>query len=424
MNRAIVLDITHLTSRRQARPHTGIDRVDIAIARMVSEGGAGQVLGLHAGLLGAKVVTRSHIASLVAGPTTASSEVDQDALLKEEIRSWIRTPDTGQKPAVPMARRRAGEAPFLRQQAWRLLHSNRGLTIPEEAIYLNAAPYGTPVNDYRWLDRRTDVKAVFFVHDLLPIDHPEFFPPQWQPTFRQMVSFVMRRADALIVASEVTRARVELELRRHPARKVAVVVAPLAAPPPFCREAAPDETLRQHPYFVMCSTIEPRKNHRTVLNVWQQLLRDNPSTTPALVLIGKRGWKDEAVAAMLDGSTNLRSRVLEVSAASDRVLHWLLSNAAAALMPSFAEGYGLPIVEALSLGVPIIASDMPLFREVSQGRATFCDPHMPEEWVRSICALTDRSGPSWKNASLQARAFRRPTTAVFSKRISELLGAL
>ena len=109
---------------------------------------------------------------------------------------------------------------------------------------------------------------------------------------------------------------------------------------------------------VICSTIEPRKNHLLLLEVWRELVRRDGPGTPKLVLVGGRGWKFEAVAALLDRSPALRGHVVEASGLTTPSLKRLLDGARALLMPSFAEGYGLPVVEAQIAGVPVIASDI------------------------------------------------------------------
>ncbi len=71
--------------------------------------------------------------------------------------------------------------------------------------------------------------------------------------------------------------------------------------------------MRDVPYFVVCSTIEPRKNHLLLLHVWRELVRRDGADAPKLVIVGSRGWKFEAVAALLDRSPALRGHVVEVS---------------------------------------------------------------------------------------------------------------
>jgi glycosyltransferase involved in cell wall biosynthesis len=298
-------------------------------------------------------------------------------------------------------------------------------SLPEASIYLNVAPFGTPGPIYfRWLRRRPDIKAVFFVHDLLPLDYPELFPSEWYRFHRQMISAMMERASGVIVASDAVRERVQRELSAHGASHVKVHVAHLPPGPTFRERSLGDPVLQAHPYFVMCGTIEPRKNHRLVLEVWRQFRREHSSSTPRLILIGKRGWMSDQTFAMLDNEVSLSSVILEASAVPDSVQHWLLSNACAALCPSRAEGYGLPLVEALSVGTPVVASAIPVFREVSQGFASFCHPGDLEHWKRTISSLSDRSACTWAAAEVRTRQFRPPTMEGYFTSVMQFLEAL
>nr|WP_296721657.1 glycosyltransferase [Erythrobacter sp.] len=121
------------------------------------------------------------------------------------------------------------------------------------------------------------------------------------------------------------------------------------------------------PTFVILGTIEGRKNHALLLSVWQQLIwARGAGAAPHLVIVGRRGWQADEVFARLD-RYEFAGRVTEVGPLDDRRLANILSGSRALLFPSFAEGYGIPLVEALAAGVPVIASDLPVFREIGQG---------------------------------------------------------
>jgi glycosyltransferase involved in cell wall biosynthesis len=138
----------------------------------------------------------------------------------------------------------------------------------------------------------------------------------------------------------------------------------------------------------MVGTIEPRKNHLTVLNLWRAIV-ESGYRGPKLVLVGGRGWLNDETTAMLDRCCAFEGVVAETSGLGDKALRTLISNARALLAPSFAEGYGLPITEALELGTPVIASNLPVFREVSQGDAILIDPNDGVAWRSAILALSD-----------------------------------
>ena len=117
------------------------------------------------------------------------------------------------------------------------------------------------------------------------------------------------------------------------------------------------------PYFVCIGTIEPRKNHLLLLNLWRQLAAERGALAPRLVLIGQRGWETGSAIDMLDRCPALRGLVIERNHLADSEMTRLLDRGARAVLPSFAEGFGFPMIEALGLGVPVLCSDLAALRE-------------------------------------------------------------
>lgn len=155
-------------------------------------------------------------------------------------------------------------------------------------------------------------------------------------------------------------------------------VAALLAP---AQLAAPDdEPPLTKPYFVMLGTIEPRKNHWLLLQLWRQLIERLGEAAPSLVIIGQRGWECENVVDLLERCEVLQGFVFEHSVCSDAELASWLHHARALLFPSFTEGYGMPLVEALSMGVPVLVSDLPAFREIAGDIPEYVDPLDGTRW--------------------------------------------
>jgi len=140
------------------------------------------------------------------------------------------------------------------------------------------------------------------------------------------------------------------------------------------------------PYFVTVGTIEPRKNHALLLDVWQRLGPD----APRLLICGARGWNNNAVFAALDSKP---ANVVELSGLTDSELAGVIKGAQALLFPSFAEGFGLPPLEALSLGTPVVCADLPVLTETIGANGIYLDPSNPSAWEMAVIALAgaDRS---------------------------------
>ena len=299
---------------------------------------------------------------------------------------------------------------------------NDHIALPQGAIYLNAAqllleyPFW-----FRWLERRPDVKPIFVIHDLLPLDFPEYWKSGYQRRFDRRIATATRYGAAFITTTEVVRERLAEELRQRGAGERPIHVAPL---PPSLPISNPhllhDSGLSAVPYFVVLGTIEPRKNHLLLLNIWRQF-SEQDGNVPKLIIIGARGWENEQTMDVLDRSKLIRRHVFEVSGLPSQDVQRLLANARALLMPSFAEGYGLPLVEALSLGTPVVASDIPVFHEVTQGCADFLHPLDGLGWQARISSLANADAAAERDDRRKASLFRSPSWSNYFSSIEGFL---
>ncbi|HFB98443.1 MAG TPA: glycosyltransferase, partial [Bryobacterales bacterium] len=126
--------------------------------------------------------------------------------------------------------------------------------------------------------------------------------------------------------------------------------------------------------------------HLLLLNIWRKWAHAGTRPLPHLFVVGRRGWENENIVDMLERCEAIRPWVHELGPLPQADVVALMKNARALLMPTFAEGLGLPALEARSMNVPIIASDIPVFREVLAGdrRATLLDPIDGPSWERAI----------------------------------------
>lgn len=261
--------------------------------------------------------------------------------------------------------------------------SGSGLAVRTTAQdrYINVAHTG--LHDARLLGRlaqRRTASAVM-IHDLIPLTHPEFCAPPARARHAARMEMVFEHASLVIANSRATADEV-LSLARTQGRPTPrVVVARLGISEAFLQGAAP---LRSDtPYFVCVGTIEARKNLALLMSVWRRLAEQMGPSAPHLVLVGLRGWENEAVIDHLERSDAACRLVHEVGVLSDEDLASLLLGSRALLAPSFAEGYDLPVIESLCLGVPVIASDIPAHRELAS-QAQLVDTLDGPGWLRAI----------------------------------------
>jgi glycosyltransferase involved in cell wall biosynthesis len=160
------------------------------------------------------------------------------------------------------------------------------------------------------------------------------------------------------------------------------------------------------PYFIVLGTIEPRKNHMLLLNLWGRLATTMPEP-PRLLVIGARGWENEQVVDILERSRRLHGLVEEHNRLDDSGVGALLTQARAVLVPSFVEGFGLPLAEALASGVPVICSDIPEFREIGRDTPDYLDPLDLMAWRDQVVDYS-RADSRRRAAQLQRLAHWQP----------------
>lgn len=429
MSRPVAYDVTHLVSRMAARGVTGIDRIDLAFGRHIAAAPNIDAVAAYCrrgapGVMAAptlrKIVRRAHLASWDDGASSGSDP--SFSLVRDWLGGALNQPDA--RPAtVPLL----GLGPWLAARYWaaRCRGARGGQGVPGDAVYLNIAEHWLEYPEYfDWLDNRPDVRAIFFIHDLLPLDYPEYFRPGYEAVFQRRFATITRHGTGFIVSTHVVGERLRAALAATRRKIAPIHVAPLPSPLGSDAEDPAVTAWPPHPYFVVVSTVEPRKNHLLLLNIWRELAARLGEQTPRLVLVGSRGWENEQVIDMLERCPPIAKHVFRVTRLSRQGLAWLVRHAQALLMPSFDEGYGLPVVEALGLGTPVIASDIATFREVAGDCATLLSPIDGKAWAEAVVALSRCDTASWRAAKAQALSFRAPTWESYFAGVDQFLRTL
>ena len=267
------------------------------------------------------------------------------------------------------------------------------------------------------------LKIVYFVHDIIPIVFPEYCPPTELSRDRRRMETAAKFADAIVVNSRDT-AEAYCKTFTNGRQPPSLVIAPLGVSLPSALPRGNERESAGRPYFVAVGTIEPRKNHLLLLNVWRNLRRELGKDAPRLILVGVRGWENENVVDMLERSPSLRGFVEERRRASDQELTQILAGARALLMPSFAEGYGLPLAEALTLSVPVLCSDIPSLREVGGDIPEYIDPLDGPKWRSLILEYLTQASVQRHAQLTRLAAWLPPTWEDHFRRFSALLGQL
>lgn len=414
MTRAICYDMTRLLTRVLNVAPNGIDRIDSALCRHVLFNGTGLRFGTTSTGFGSRLLSHAAARDALEGIEThwrETSAPDADLAYSHVV---ARIKQTSGRAAYHALAQTSRLPPTLGPDVkngirWLRRHglpffSAPGQNLPKSSIYLNVSQFPLWVaRSFEWLERRPDIKAVFFIHDLLPISMPEYFrEAEFERHRARMANFVRFGAAALVTTTTVADA-----LAAHVAtlgrRDLPVFIAPTPIAPVFSEPRVLDPDLEGHPYFVLCSTIEPRKNHLMILAAWREMVQRYGPSAPKLVLAGTRGWKYGLIVDLIERSPPLRDTVIAVSGLSTPGLKRLFDNALAVLMPSFAEGYGLPVHEALATGTPVIASDIPVFREINSPDLTLLSPLNGEAWLETVRTFVDRGRPGGEPPSRRSQ---------------------
>ncbi len=380
----ILIDVTRLLYRRVtgALP-TGIDRVGLEYVRRYGPGGR---------------------AVLSLGPfSIVLSRPDSDALFRS-VSEWS-------EPARGLVLKVVLKA-FL----WRWM----ALGVRGDTLF-NTGHTGLENPRYAWWLRRRGARVVVVVHDLIPITHPEYCRPAEPRKHRVRMGCAARVSAGIVANSEHTLAEFRSYCESAGLPVPASVVAWLG---PGLAGAIPGERPLAAPYFVVVGTIEPRKNHAMMLRIWQRLAESMGERAPKLVLIGQLGWNGAGVVDCLRRCEALRGIVIEQRRCGDKELATWLHHARALLFPSFAEGYGLPVTEALSQGVPVIASDLPVFRETVDDIPDYAPPSDVPRWETLVADYARADSPMRDAQVERMKSFRPPSWAAHFAAVDALLERL
>src|SRR3990167_4200812 len=247
--------------------------------------------------------------------------------------------------------------------------------------------------------KREGVGIVSVIYDLIPLTHPQFYDTRLVQIFNEWFNWITQTADGYVAISATVRDQVREELQRrlgpakadtlwfdyfHLGSELDLSEACAAVEPRLTRVFKTPE-----PVFLMVSTIEPRKNHDYLLDAFERAWASGSHAR--LCIAGRIGWKCDALLARVRNHPQLNQRLFMFNDLSDTSLEHAYSHASALVFPSWVEGFGLPLVEAMQRGLPAMGSDIPIFREIGCAFMAYFDLAEPQSLADLVTGF-ERSG--------------------------------
>ncbi|MBU0944949.1 MAG: glycosyltransferase family 4 protein [Proteobacteria bacterium] len=240
--------------------------------------------------------------------------------------------------------------------------------------------------------RRTPLRMLT-IYDIIPLIHPEYFADGFADEFRPIVESFSPQDDFLFTISECTKNDICSYFQMDPER---VFVTPLAAAADLYYPESDKVLIRavkqqfhipDGRYFLTLATVEKRKNLQMSMNCFREILKEPGCEDLSFVLVGTRGWKVKELLEEIDNDPILHNKVIFTGFVPDQYLSAIYSGAEAFLYPSLYEGFGLPPLEAMQCGLPVIVSNTSSLPEVVGDAGILVDPQDKDQICQAMLTL-------------------------------------
>lgn len=297
--------------------------------------------------------------------------------------------------------------------------------IPADAVFFDIDSAWNMPMQRGWLFPKLKARGVTVVphlYDLIPVTEPQYFHAQTMRQFLSWVTAVLQYADHIICNAEATKAALHTLCGTLDMKAPACTVVPLGAD--FAKasaDAADADTellgkLPQYRYLLMVGTIEPRKNHRLLLDAVPLLAKRGLK----VVFAGRIGWNMDTFAKEMTKHSQNGTDFFFAEAPSDATVRALYRSALAVVFPTKNEGFGLPIVEAYMNGTPVLASDIPVLHEVGGETADYFDNTSVDSLLKAVDRLLE-SEDAYRKKREEIAAYRPRTWDIAAREMTAAL---
>lgn len=398
LNHAVGFDVTRLFLGPLSQRPRGIDRVEMEYARWFLERYRGDVFGVLPTPWGIRCFDRARTLRAVNSLDELwgeDSSAHDDSAFRALLAALSPASSDASFTTEPtlstdsVARKMSRQLTLISSAGFSFGRSAKTM-LPRNSFFVSVGHLGLASSVFlNWLRERSDIRTVFMLHDTIPLESPNFVSSGARSFHSTLIRNAATFARGVIVPSNAARRSVEVALDGHGRNDIPITAIHLPPPRLFTTPVLATEPVVHGDFFLVCGTIEPRKNHALLFNVWRELAATLGTNVPKLVVAGAQGFMSKQIRSGLQMMHDVSPYVVFSSGLTSPAVKILTARARAVLMPSFAEGFGLPVVEALAMGTPVLASNLEVHREIAGSRARLLCPHEPESWTRAILDIMD-----------------------------------
>lgn len=270
--------------------------------------------------------------------------------------------------------------------------------------------------------KREGVSVIPVVHDLIPLTHPQYCDKNFIKKYSSLLPHLLHIASAVICISQSTKDALVRYMQAHEIDKydehwctVSYSGADLSNEPDAAIDAMPiraevRRTCENLYVYLMVGTIEPRKGHEVVFGAMTRLW--DKGCTDHLVIVGRIGWLCDDLVTRMKSSAYFSQYLHILNDVNDNELDYLYQHVSALIFASNIEGFGLPLVEAMGKGLPVIASDIPVFQEIGKDQLIYFEPGNTRSLTTALSTYKDKyrghekvnyhvTWPSWDESTEQ-----------------------
>jgi glycosyltransferase involved in cell wall biosynthesis len=232
--------------------------------------------------------------------------------------------------------------------------------------------------------KNSGIRLFWILHDIIPIRHPEYYNIATDIIISRWLDGVLEFAEGIVTVSRFVADDLASYCHdRRPQRSESLKIAYSYNACDMKTDAVTEALLnREENVFLMVGTVTLRKGHDQVLDAFENLWKEGMDVK--LLIIGAPGWKSDKLIRRLESHAERGKRLTWLKNADDERLKDAYSRSAAMIYASYAEGFGLPLIEAACFELPVISRDLPLFREVAGNCAFYFDGKSPGDLSKSI----------------------------------------